>query len=260
MSKYRSYEDARKFVRSLKLKKDDEWRQYAKSGNKPKDIPADPRYFYKNEWTGIGDWLGTDSTAYKNQKWRSYSEAKKFVHSLNLSDRKEWDDYCKSGNKPKDIPVSPYNVYKKECKGMGDWLGTGRIQNQKRKYRSFLEAKKFAHSLKLQIRKDWIKFTKSGNKPQNIPTDPMQVYKKEWDGWGDWLGTGRISSQVKSTIWLPWKQAKIEYRNLAKEHGLNNKTEWDKFAKTHKEKLLKLRLPQDPWRVYTKERVWSKIK
>ena len=260
MSKYRSFKEAKKFVHSLKLNRDQDWRDFCKSSKKPKDIPADPRYYYKNEFKGMGDWLGTGRTAFKNQKWRSYDDAKKFVHSLKLLDREDWVNYCKSGKKPDDIPVSPYNVYKNECKGMGDWLGTGRLQNQMIEFRTFDDAKKFVHSLKFKIRKEWVTFSKSGKKPKDIPTDPANVYKKEWKGWGDFLGTGRISSQVKSKQYLNPKEALPVFRKLAIEYGLKNKKDWDQFAKTHKNLLEKLRIPAHPLHVYSKENVWRKMK
>ena len=36
--------------------------------------------------------------------YRNFEEARRFVHSLDLHSRKEWERYCKSGQKPKDIP------------------------------------------------------------------------------------------------------------------------------------------------------------
>ena len=56
---FRDFESARKSVRVLGLQNDHDWKQYCKSGNKPDDIPANPHRFYKNEWKGQGDWLGT---------------------------------------------------------------------------------------------------------------------------------------------------------------------------------------------------------
>jgi hypothetical protein len=70
-SKFRDFESAREFARSLNLKGDKGWREYCKSGDKPDDIPVKP--------------------------WNSY---------------KEWFEYCKSGDKPDDIPVKPWNSYK----------------------------------------------------------------------------------------------------------------------------------------------------
>ena len=59
LRQYRSFKDARAFVRLLGLKSNTEWRDYCKSGKKPADIPNTPQVVYaKDGWAGIGDWLG----------------------------------------------------------------------------------------------------------------------------------------------------------------------------------------------------------
>lgn len=62
---FRSFEDARKFSRSLVLKNVTEWRQYTK-GNRPDlppfpdDIPANPNQTYRDKgWLSWPDFLGT---------------------------------------------------------------------------------------------------------------------------------------------------------------------------------------------------------
>ena len=50
------------------------------------------------------------------KKFRDFESAKKFAMSLNLKGQKEWFEYCKSGNKPDDIPSNPGVVYKKRKK------------------------------------------------------------------------------------------------------------------------------------------------
>jgi len=72
----------------------------------------------------MGDWLGTGSVALRWREYKSFKEARDFVHNLNLINSEEWRDYCKSGKKPEDIPASPEKTYKEDgWKGMGDWLG-----------------------------------------------------------------------------------------------------------------------------------------
>jgi hypothetical protein len=56
---FRSFEGARKFVHSLRLKNEAEWKEYSISGEKPVDIPAAPNVVYKQKWKGMGDWLET---------------------------------------------------------------------------------------------------------------------------------------------------------------------------------------------------------
>ena len=125
LRQYRSFDDARSFVRCLGLKSVAEWRAYSKSGKKPDDIPAKPDNTYaKDGWAGTGDWLGTGTLAtYLRQYW-SFKKARAFVRGLGLKSRDEWREYCKSGKKPADIPNAPQKVYAKAgWAGDGDWLG-----------------------------------------------------------------------------------------------------------------------------------------
>ncbi|MBE43686.1 MAG: hypothetical protein CMO16_00685 [Thaumarchaeota archaeon] len=56
--------------------------------------------------------------------FRSYKEARKFVHSLKLKNKNEWKQYCKSNEKPNDIPSLPDKIYRnKGWNGYLDWLG-----------------------------------------------------------------------------------------------------------------------------------------
>jgi exonuclease I len=113
------FEEAREFVRALNLKGQKEWNEYCKSGNKPDNIPTYPNKTYKNKFKGVANWLGTE--------WRPFKEAREFVRALNLKGQKEWNEYCKSGNKPDNIPANPNRTYKnKGYVNLGDWLGTNR--------------------------------------------------------------------------------------------------------------------------------------
>ena len=111
-----------------------------------------------------------------------------FVHNLELKTRSEWEKYCKSGQKPNDIPYSPEKVYEGEWKGSGDWLGTGTIANQNKEFLPFDQAREFIHSLHVKSRIEWNQYYKSGKKPREIPSNPLKTYTENWKGWGDWLG------------------------------------------------------------------------
>jgi superfamily II DNA or RNA helicase/transcriptional regulator NrdR family protein len=228
---YQQFKESRKFVHSLQLKSKNEWGQYAKSGKKPDDIPASPARAYQNKgWVGWGDWLGTGAIASFNKIYRSFEEARQFVHSLQLKNRDEWVQYTKSEKKPDDIPADPAGAYKnKGWIGMGDWLGTGSIANQNRVYRQFEEARQFAHSLKLKNQKEWFQFSKSGKKPDDIPASPARAYQnKGWVGWGDWLGTGAIASFNK--IYRSFEEARQFVHSLQ----LKSKNEWGQYTKSGK--------------------------
>ncbi len=188
----RPFTQARAFVQKLGLKNVAEWEAYYKSGEKPKDIPAGPREAYGSEFNGFGDWLGTRTVATFHREYRSFTEACAFVHQLGLKNGAQWRAYCKSDEKPEDIPANPHRVYRSEYKGMGDWLGTGFVANYYRKFRSFAEAREFVQQLELKSSTEWAAYCKTDEKPKDIPSNPDKAYGSEFKGYGDWLGTGTV--------------------------------------------------------------------
>ena len=107
---FRDFENTREFVKTLGLKTSVEWYAYCTSGNKPDDIPSNPNQTYKNDFKGYGDWLGTGRISSYNIQYRPFKEAREFVRKLGLKSNKEWNEYCKSGNKPDNIPSNPWMV------------------------------------------------------------------------------------------------------------------------------------------------------
>jgi Hypothetical methyltransferase/Phage-integrase repeat unit len=212
--KFRPFTEARDYVRTLMLKNQEEWRVYSKSTSKPPDIPATPDKVYRGNWKGMGDWLGTGRIASQDMKFLPFGKAREIVHSFGLKSQTEWEKYCRSGKRPKDIPSNPHDTYRKYWRGYGDWLGTDAISPEDREYRPFAEAKKLVHSLGLKGSADWKEYCKSGRKPQDIPSHPGHIYKREWKGMGDWLGTGTIATLQRE--YLPFAQAREYVHKLAK--------------------------------------------
>jgi superfamily II DNA or RNA helicase len=124
---FMSFEIARNFTHSLKLKSRNEWDDYNKK-NKIVKMPKRPSATYKNYgWISWGDWLGTNSVKTGDRKYLPFNEAITFVHTLNLTTEDEWRNYCKSGLKPNNIPSNPQVVYS-EYNGQPDWLGYERYR------------------------------------------------------------------------------------------------------------------------------------
>jgi hypothetical protein len=206
LRKYLSFSESRSFVRRLRLNSFADWRDYSKSGDKPKSIPAQPDRTYADAgWSGWGDWLGTKTIATRLRKYRSFTEARAFVRDLGLKSQTEWRKYVKSGKKPRDIPSAPHQVYAEAgWAGFGDWLGTGTVAPRWHQYRSFKQARNFARSLGLKSQMEWLDYTKSGKKPDDIPACPDQTYStKGWAGIGDWLGTGKVSATRRQESEVP---------------------------------------------------------
>ena len=228
---YKSFNEARKYARKLGLKTQREWYDFAKSDKLPKDMPANPNQVYKHKgWINIGDFLGTGNIAPRLRVYKSFKEARKYARSLNLKSGKEWSEYCKSNNIPKDIPRSPINQYRnKGWISMGDWLGTGIIAAHLRQYKSFNKARKYVQSLDIKTQKEWFVFTKTGNLPKDIPANPNNVFKDNgWISWGDWLGTGKTATTKRKY------KSFIEARKYARSLNLKSGKEWSELRKEGK--------------------------
>jgi hypothetical protein len=272
MHVWRSFAEARQFARSLSIKNLSEWRRYcagklATQLAKPTDIPTNPAVVYKDAgWINWGDWFGTHFVALYKRNYRDFTDARAFSQSLGLKSKEDWQEYSKGkpgelAAKPDDIPTNPARVYKDTgWNGWGDWLGTGYVAHQNRKFLRFLEARQFVHELKLQNVSSWNKY-RVGKlpgmppKPPNIPSCPDITYKSEWLGWGDWLGTGSVApSKMK---WLPFESA----RDFARKIKLQNQPEWSKYCKGERKDLpdRPADVPADPASVY-KGKGWDGYK
>ena len=131
---YRSFEQARNFVRDLRLGKEENWALYLEGklsdkGTIPKDVPEKPEEIYKDKgWVNLSDWI-SDHYQPDPIQYRTFEEAKEFVHNLNFDNLHEWERYrngddTERGECPVDIPVWPRNAYKEHgWVSWSDWLG-----------------------------------------------------------------------------------------------------------------------------------------
>jgi hypothetical protein len=143
---------------------------------------------------------------------RPFPEARDYIRGLGLKSvhgPSGWWHYCNSGRKPADIPTNPNVIYAEAgWVNWGDWLGTGRIADRDRVYRSFEEAREDARSRKFRTGENWTSFAQSEELPPDIPAAPWNTYKnKGWKNMGDWLGTGNVKRAMKGFC-------------LSKRHGL----------------------------------------
>ncbi len=267
---WRPFEDARTFVRRLKLKSQAEWVVFRKGemfhkGRLPGDVPTNPNTIYADKgWKSMGDWLGTGRIADHLREFRPFSEARVFAQSLKLKKVKQWIAFAQGrrpqlGRLPEDIPSSPGNTYAdKGWKGFGDWLGTGTLAPRYRVYRSFHEARAFARKLKLKSKTEWFAFCNGklptkGLLPIDIPTNPRGVYiDKGWKGYGDWLGTGAIATFLKN--YRSFEKARAFARKLK----LGSNLEWRAFCKGEMPELGQLPedIPASPHKTYA-DRGWK---
>ena len=241
------FEEARDYVRELGLRGQEEWGEFAKSGDKPVDIPSAPWNVYSDSgWIGLKDWLGTAGVIFRSKKFLPFEEARDYVRELGLRGQEEWVEFAKSGDKPIDIPTSPDKVYKSwGWINMGVWLGSGYVATRDRVYRPFEAAREFVRSLCFKNQPAWYKYCTSGAKPNDIPRSCNVVYE-EWVDWGDWLGTGTIATQNR--VYRPFEEA----RNFVRMLKLNAWEEWQEYMKSDE---IPVDIPHGPHQVY-KDNGW----
>lgn len=67
-----------------------------------------------------------------------------------------------------------------------------RSASRARAFKPFADARAFVNALKLSSVLEWYDYCASGEKPDDIPSNPYIAYNDSgWTGYGDWLGTGR---------------------------------------------------------------------
>jgi hypothetical protein len=91
---WRSFCEARDFVRGLGLRSQVEWWKWTTGQlrrpdlpKRPPDIPSAPDGLYVSEWKDWADWLGHTR---RMGGWRSFEKARKFARDLSLKSRSEW--------------------------------------------------------------------------------------------------------------------------------------------------------------------------
>ena len=132
--KWRPFEQARSYVRSLKLSNYIEYRQWSKGKLKnkpifPNDIPMEPYGIYGREegWKGLPDFLGSKASPKYVEMW-PFDRSRAFVQKLKFQSSTEYFRWAGEGlrgvsPKPPEIPVVPRSKYRKQWRGWDDWLG-----------------------------------------------------------------------------------------------------------------------------------------
>ena len=116
--------------------------------------------------------MGTENISQRRHYYKPFEQARDFVRKLGLETYGEWREYCKSKEKPSDIPSKPEDYYKnKGWTDFGDWLGTT--------YLPFEETREFVRKRGLNNQKQWRKYCKSQEKPITIPSNPDKTYKNK---------------------------------------------------------------------------------
>jgi len=194
----------------------------------------------------IFDWIfaatkpfGFDSYKKVREFWSkfgeflSFEEAKKFAITNNITSSKDWKNLDRSFLIKNNLPRNPDQVYSNEWVSWEFFLG-----KEKAIYLDYQSAKTFVNNLKLSNVEKWYEYCASGIKPKNIPSNPNQVYKNEWESFDIWLNK---TSHLKE--FMPFEKARIHAQSLK----LSSQKQWYTYIQSN---TLINNLPHSPDAVY----------
>lgn len=259
---YRPFQEARRFVCQLGLRNTEEYYAWCR-GDRPDlpprtaDIPVFPHRMYPGEWQSMGDWLGTGTVAKQLRLFRPLPEVQVLARQLGLRTRDEWYAWARGERpdlppRPDDVPTHPERSFEDEWTTWGEFLGTGTVASVQREFRSFHAARAFARQLGLASFNQWTQWCTGDlpglpSRPLDIPSNPQRVYRAEgWASWGDWLGTGTISTRDREC----WDFERS--RALARSLELRSQGEWRAWAagRLAGKPPRPPGVPFNPWRSY----------
>jgi hypothetical protein len=237
---YLPFNQAKLYVHRLGFQRKAEWIEWSHSSKRPAFIPLTPNSTYKNSgWIDWHDWVGFS--------FLPFEKARAYMRKLGLKNRNEYWEWLRSGKRPKSIPGCPEDVYKHTgWKDLGDWLGTGNTGQQKKKRLPYQQAKAYVQAIGIKTQHEYFNWRKSGERPETIPSAPDKTYF-EFEGWGEFLGTGRIANQKKH-FW-DYSMAKDFLKPL-------NVRSLSHYRELIKDGAIPIEIPNNPLAYYKKQGVW----
>jgi hypothetical protein len=115
-----SYSEAKEYLSQLNFNCENDFYAWAKTSERPKNIPASPRKTYGKDFISMGDFLGSGNYHFK--EYFSFEECIKFVHSLNLNSIMEFQKWITQNKKTTPVPSHPYEIYP-QFEGWPEFLG-----------------------------------------------------------------------------------------------------------------------------------------
>ena len=243
---YLSYTELKKRVQTLGITSR---REYQSQYKKITGAPSSPDQIYKKEWEGWVAFLGKSSK--RERQYLSYTELKKRVQALGITSRRE---YKRKYKEIAGAPSSPNQVYKKEWEGWVAFLG--KSSKRERQYLSYTELKKRVQALGITSRRE---YKRKYKEIAGAPSNPNQVYKKEWEGWVAFLGKSKQQYlDIFSGMSFQQKQHRrqyLSYIELKKQVQILGITSWIEYRRRYKEIL---GAPSNPKLIYKTEwKGWS---
>lgn len=225
---YLKFKQAQKIVQELEIKNSTEYRELYES--KKYQLPCSPQEFY-----GLIP-----------EKIPTYKEGKKIVKQLKIKTSLEYRKLHKA-KKLKGLPSWPEDFveWKKQWKGWSKFLAF-----RSKNFLEFEEAKILIKKYNLKTIEQFKELKKKDkNIREKIPIAPYKFYIKQWKGWGDFLGNGKIPLKERKYATHEEAQKYIEKK------GIQNRKAF--YEKWRKGELKEKQIPIDPERIYKRTGEWE---
>lgn len=220
------YDEAKAFVQKLGLRNWQEWNKWSAGGERPENIPSNPKIFY-GEVFDIYDWLGSSSKRVQRRDasviW-DYDALRALLKENGVTSHGQYIEF-RQKNAELHLPTQLKPYFRTQWQGAAHFFS---LERNPAGMVTFEVAREYARKLRLNSSSDWKEKTKQIDFPSNIPFDPYSSYKNSgWKNWNDFLDTGQNGRHP-----LHLDASLEEMSKAAKQLGINSATDWVKYSKS----------------------------
>ncbi len=241
---FRSYKSAQEVVQQKGITSALQYYALRKTGEVPFDMPFNPDQIYKDKgWRSWGHFLGTGRVASYQQQFRSFKKAQKYVQQLGITSNNQYHELSKKGELPSDLPSRPDQTYKgKGWRSWGHFLGTGRVANREKSFRSYESVQEFVQQKGVVSQRQYRELRKTDEVPFDLPSSPDQTYKgKGWRGWKHFLGTVKMMTYTRA-------------QNYVIDEGISTREELYEWLRSGE---IPVNFPPEPHKFYSR---WTNVR
>jgi len=115
-----SYSEAKEYLSQFNFASEEEFYAWAKTSERPDNIPASPRKTYGENFISMGDFLGNGN--FRTKDWPKYEDYKKEIQKKKFNSVSEYTEWAKLNCRKLDLPANPTNIYP-QFEGWPEFLG-----------------------------------------------------------------------------------------------------------------------------------------
>ena len=211
---FRSYESAKALMKELDIKTYNQFKEWSRSEKRPDDFPSNPATVYKEKWVNWKNFLDTERI------FRSYESAKALMKELGIKTQFQFREWNRTGQRPDDFPSHPDKMHKEKWVNWAEFLD----RQKPKKWMSYSEGKRYVQAIGIRTVKEFLKWLKSNERPEDFPPNPHIAWKKSWKSAQNFLKIQWVSFQkARAYIQLGDVTNKREYYELRELEDLRGK-------------------------------------